>query len=243
LTIVSASEEALAGQTALVTGASTGIGRAVAIALARTGAKVGVVGRTEAELKALSERIGGWALPCDVTDAAALHRTTARFEELAGGPPDLVVASAGVFSLAPAESLTVEELDRHLDVNLRGAILTVREVLPGLLRTGRGTLILVGSVGGRRGLRGNAAYAASKFGLRGFHEVLLTELKGSGVRTTLLEPAATDTPIWDPLDPDRDPKLPNRGDMLRPEDVAETVIFVATRPSGVQIPYLPIERA
>jgi NADP-dependent 3-hydroxy acid dehydrogenase YdfG len=201
------------------------------------------VSRSEADLAALVEEIGGWALPCDVTDAEALRRSVARFEELAEGPPDLVVASAGVFSLERADALTVGELDRHLDVNLRGAILTAREVLPGLLRAGRGTLVLIGSVGGRKGLRGNAAYAASKFGLRGFHEVLLAELKGSGVRATLLEPAATDTPIWDPLDPDENPKLPSRSEMLRPEDIAEAVVFVATRPPEVQIPYLPIERA
>jgi NADP-dependent 3-hydroxy acid dehydrogenase YdfG len=152
------------------------------------------------------------------------------------------VASAGVFALEPAHALTVSELDRHLDVNLRGAMLTVGAFLPGLRAAARGTIVLVGSVGGRKGLRWNAAYAASKFGLRGYHEVLLAELKGSGVRATLLEPAATDTPIWDALDPDSNPKLPNRSEMLRPEDVAEAVLFVATRPDGVQIPYLPIER-
>lgn len=226
-----------------MTGASKGIGRAVAVALARSGVRVGAVSRSEVDLAALVEEIGGWALPCDVTDAEALRRSVARFEEFAEGPPDLVVASAGVFSLERADALTVGELDRHLDVNLRGAILTAREFLPGLLRAGRGTVVLIGSVGGRKGLRGNAAYAASKFGLRGFHEVLLGELKGSGVRATLLEPAATDTSIWDPLDPDENPKLPSRAEMLRPEDVAEAVVFVATRPPEVQIPYLPIERA
>jgi len=225
-----------------VTGASKGIGRAVALLLARLGLRVGALGRNEAELRALVTETGGWALPCDVTDASAIRFAVARFEEWAGGSPDLVVASAGVFSLEPAESLTVEELDRHLDVNLRGAILTAREVLPGMVRAGQGTLVLIGSVGGRRGLPGNAAYAASKFGLRGFHEVLLTELRGSGVRVTLLEPAATDTPLWDPLGPDANPDLPNRSQMLQAEDVAEAVLFVLTRPEGVQIPYLPIEK-
>jgi NADP-dependent 3-hydroxy acid dehydrogenase YdfG len=131
---------------------------------------------------------------------------------------------------------------QHLAVNLEGSISVVRSTLPGLRRSGRGTLILIGSVAGRRAFPGNAAYSASKYGLRGFHEVLLDELRGSGVRATLLEPSATDTPLWDPLDPDRDPQLPNRSDMLRPEEVAEAVLFVATRPEGVRIPFLPIER-
>jgi NADP-dependent 3-hydroxy acid dehydrogenase YdfG len=242
LTAVRRPEGPLAGRTALVTGASKGIGEAVARSLAGAGARVGVAARDAGALESLARTLGGWALPCDVTDEAAIARTAARFEELAKGPPDVLVASAGVFALEPAHALTVSELDRHLDVNLRGAMLTVGAFLPGLRAAARGTIVLVGSVGGRKGLRWNAAYAASKFGLRGYHEVLLAELKGSGVRATLLEPAATDTPIWDALDPDSNPKLPNRSEMLRPEDVAEAVLFVATRPDGVQIPYLPIER-
>jgi NADP-dependent 3-hydroxy acid dehydrogenase YdfG len=77
--------------------------------------------------------------------------------------------------------------------------------------------------------------------VRGFHEVLIEELRGTGVRTTLLEPAATDTSIWDPMDPDADPGLPDRAAMLRPEEVARAVAFVATRPDRVQIPFLPLE--
>jgi NAD(P)-dependent dehydrogenase (short-subunit alcohol dehydrogenase family) len=235
--------ETLRGRTALVTGASKGIGRAAAAALAGAGARVRLLSRNEAELESLAAEIDGWSIPCDVCDAEALKQAVRHFGELAGGPPDVLVASAGVFALEAAHEVTAGELDRHLNVNLRGAILTVREVLPGLREARKGTMVLVGSVGGRHGLRWNAAYAASKFGLRGFHEVLLAELKGSGIRATLLEPAATDTPLWDPLDPDQNPKLPNRNEMLRAEEVAEAVLFVVTRPPGVQIPYLPIERA
>ena len=89
---------------------------------------------------------------------------------------------------------------------------------------------------------GNGAYSASKFALRGLHEVLLEEIRGSGVRASLVEPAATDTEIWDPLDPDGNPGLPDREDMLTASDVAEGVVFVATRPEGVVIPLLQVER-
>ena len=106
-----------------------------------------------------------------------------------------------------------------------------------------GLIVNVGSVAGRKAFPGNAAYSASKFGLRGFHEVLLEEVRGTGVRATLVEPAATDTPLWDPLDPDSDPGLPDRAAMLSPDDVAEAVLFVATRPESVRIPFLSIERA
>jgi NADP-dependent 3-hydroxy acid dehydrogenase YdfG len=153
------------------------------------------------------------------------------------------VCAAGTFGLAPVAEVTVKALDAQLSVNLRGAFLVTRALLPSMLERGRGLVIHVGSVAGRRAFPGNGAYAASKFGLRGFHEVLLEELRGTGVRATLLEPAATDTPLWDPLAPDSDPTLPSRTEMLSPDDVAEAILFVATRPDTVRIPFLPIERA
>jgi NADP-dependent 3-hydroxy acid dehydrogenase YdfG len=97
-------------------------------------------------------------------------------------------------------------------------------------------------VAGRRAFPGNGAYSAAKFGVRGLHEVLVEELRGTGVRATLLEPAATDTPIWDPLDPDADPGLPDRAAMLDPTEVARAVTFLLTRPEGVSVPLLQIER-
>jgi NADP-dependent 3-hydroxy acid dehydrogenase YdfG len=233
---------ALVDTVAVVTGASRGIGRAVATRLARGGAKVGLLARSRESLEDLSRVLDGWSVPCDVTSPDDLTRAVERIEELAGRPPDLLVAAAGVFDLAPAEETLPEVIHRNLDVNLKGGMLTVTHFLPAFLARGAGTIVQVGSVAGRRALPGNAAYAASKFGIRGFHEVLVEELRGTGVRATLLEPAATDTSIWDPVDPDGRADLPNRSSMLRPEEVAEAVYFVATRPPGVQIPFLPIER-
>ncbi|MSR21994.1 MAG: SDR family oxidoreductase [Gemmatimonadetes bacterium] len=230
------------GRSALITGATGGIGSAVARALALRGYRVGLLARREGPLRVLAEELGGFSLPCDVTDADAVVAAVARFEQETGGPLELVVSCAGAFSLQRVNELDPEELERQLSVNLLGSILLARAVLPGMRKAGRGILLQVGSVAGRKPLPGNAAYAASKYGLRGFHEVLRDELRGSGVRVTLLEPAATDTPLWDPLDPDADHALPNRSDMLRAEDVAEAVLFAAERPNGVQIPYLSIER-
>lgn len=227
---------------ALVTGATRGIGRAAARALRASGIQVAVAARREDPLRELADELEGWAIPCDVSDPGSVERMFARFLELAGRAPDLVLSSAGVFSLSEASDVSTEALEASLAVNLKGGILVARSVLPHFLQRGSGLLIQVGSVAGRRPLPGNTAYGAAKYGLRGFHEILLEELRGTGVRATLLEPAATDTSLWDPIDPDSDPALPDRSAMLRPEDVAEAVVFVASRPARVQIPVLAIER-
>ncbi len=229
-------------QVIAITGASRGIGRAVALRLATAGARVALLARSQDALEQLARKTGGRAVPCDVTDPTSLERARTAVAEWAGREPDAVVAAAGVFSLAPIDELSDEVLISNLDVNLKGGILTVRSFLSGLKRRGRGTIVQVGSVAGRRAFPGNGAYSASKFGLRGFHEVLLEELRGTGVRATLLEPAATDTSIWDPMNPDLDPGLPDRAMMLQPDEVADAVHFALTRPAGVQIPFLPLER-
>jgi NADP-dependent 3-hydroxy acid dehydrogenase YdfG len=127
-------------------------------------------------------------------------------------------------------------------VNLRAPFLVIRGLLPSMLARGSGLIINVGSVAGRKAFPGNAAYSASKFGLRGLHGVLVEETRGTGVRATLVEPTATDTALWDSLDPDTNDGLPNRADMLAAEDVANVIAFAATRPDGVVLPVLQVER-
>jgi len=197
--------------------------------------------RSREPLELLAAELGGWALVGDVSDARDLAAALSTLHQRAGREPDLVVAAAGLFHIAPIETTDPAVFERNLDVNLKGSFLLLREVLPGMKARGEGIVILVGSVAGRRAFPGNGAYSASKYGLRGLHEVLLEEVRGTGVRATLLEPGATDTPLWDPLDPDARPDLPSRADMLRAEDVAAAVVFVATRPATVQIPFLPLE--
>lgn len=233
----------LTGRTALVTGASSGIGLATARALAAAGVRVGFVASNRGDAGAPARECGGWALHCDVADPRGVDALRRDFIGLAGGPPDILVASAGVFSLDPVADTAPVTFAKTLAVNLQGSFLTVRAFLPDLLARGSGLIVQMGSVAGRRVFSGNGAYAASKFGLRGFHDVLLQELRGTGVRATLLEPAATDTPLWDPIDPDRSPGLPPRESMLDPRSVAACALFVASRPPYVQIPYLTVEAA
>jgi NADP-dependent 3-hydroxy acid dehydrogenase YdfG len=235
-------ETSLIGRTALVTGASRGIGRAVAASLASAGARVWGLARDAQKLETLSRETGVTPLVVDLGDDEETWLGLDGLADQIGGAPDILVSCAGVFGIEPFVSETVKGFDAHLEVNLRAPFLAVRAVLPGMLERGSGLIVNVGSVAGRRAFPGNTAYSASKFGLRGMHEVLREELRGSGVSCTLIEPAATDTELWDPLDPDSDPALPDRSSMLRPEAVAEAVLFVATRPPEVCVPLLQIER-
>ena len=234
--------DSLRGRSVLVTGGTRGIGRAVAERVARAGARVDVVARGAEDFFETVERTGGRAWPCDLGDDADVWSTLEGLVEALAGPPDAVVNAAGTFDLAPLAETSVNAFDRNLSVNLRGPFLVIRALLPHMLARGSGCIVNLGSVAGRRALPGNAAYGAAKYGLRGLHEVLLEEIRGTGVVATLIEPAATDTPLWDPLAPDEREGLPSRAEMLSAEDVAEAVLFALTRPAGVRVPLIQIER-
>ncbi len=227
---------------ALVTGATGGIGEAIARRLAGDGFRVYVGGRRFERLERLAGEIDGVALPFDVTSEAEVE--LARAEVETGGAPLLVlVNAAGVFDLAAVTQTGGEMLRRNFEANLVGTVNVTRAFLPGMLAARSGLVINVGSVAGWRAFPENSAYSASKYGLRGFHDVLLEEIRGTGARACLLEPGAVDTPIWDPLDPDASPHLPSRGQMLRAADVARAAGFVAGLPADVAVPLLRIERA
>lgn len=254
---------------ALVTGATSGIGEAIARRLADDGFRVHAGGRRFERLERLAAEIDGVALPFDVTSEAEVELARAEVElgladggrsgagedpgavgegpgaaEDAGGArPFVLVNAAGVFDVASIAQTSGEVVKRNLEANLMGAINVTRAFLPGMLAARSGLVINVGSVAGWRAFPENSAYSASKYGLRGFHDVLLEEIRGTGVRACLLEPGAVDTPIWDPLDPDGTPHLPSRDQMLRPEDVARAAGFVAGLPGEVAVPLLRIERA
>jgi NAD(P)-dependent dehydrogenase (short-subunit alcohol dehydrogenase family) len=221
---------ALDGTVALVTGASRGIGRVVASRLHEEGARVAALARSFEPLEA-ERRLD---LRCDVTVgsdvAAAVRRTIAAF-----GVPDIVVNNAGTFLLKPIPETSEEEFADQLSVNVLGAFLVLREVLPPMRDRGRGHIVTIGSVVDHVPYAGNAAYGASKYGVRGLHEVLAEEVRGSGIRTTLISPGATDTRLWDPLDLDSRNDLPARERMLAPADVADAVLFAVTRPNRVAV--------
>jgi len=225
---------ALAGRLALVTGASRGIGAAVAARLATDGATVVRIGRRFADSAALYRDVVA-DLSTDQGIARALEAT------LAFGVPDIVVNNAGGFAIGDLGPDTVGVLDELYRINLRAPVAVAGGLLPAMRRRGSGLHLLIGSVADHRAFPGNAAYAATKFGARGFHEVLRAEYAGSGVRCTLVSPGPTDTSLWDPIDPDHRPGFPARSAMLRPEHVAAAVHWLATQPASVDVAWLPLQ--
>lgn len=225
----------LGGKVALVTGASRGIGRVVAASLEGEGARVSALARS------LEERRtdGRLDLRCDVTVAGDVHRAVAQ-TIAAFGVPDIVVNNAGSFLLKPLPETSEADFAGQWAVNALAPFLVLREVLPPMRARGTGHLVTIGSIVDHRPYAGNAAYGASKYGVRGLHEVVAEELRGSGLRATLISPGPTDTRLWDPLDPDHRNDLPTRERMLAPLDVADAVVFAVTRPPRVAIEWIRV---
>ncbi len=188
-----------AGQVAVVTGASSGIGWALAKALARDGAKVGLVARRIEELQRLAAEIsqaGGAALPAPA-DVADREQTVAAIRELADqlGPVDLLVANAGVGAPTHLEPFNVEQMEQMFRVNMLGVIYAIEAVLPAMLQRGRGHLSAVSSLGGYKGLPGESAYCASKAAVNIFLEGLRIQLRGKGIAVTTICPGFVKTPM------------------------------------------------
>jgi NAD(P)-dependent dehydrogenase (short-subunit alcohol dehydrogenase family) len=221
----------LGGQVALISGASGGIGRAVALAFAREGARVALLARGRRELDEVAGEIetdGGSSLvvPGDAAEEGTASRavdvTLARFGRL-----DCLVTAQGAGAFGPLETSRVTDWEAMLRANLTATYLLFRAALPPMLAAGQGTLVAVVSLAAVRAIPGCAAYTASKAGVLGLVRSLAAEVRGRGVRVAALCPGAVDTPFWDGI-----PGPPDRARMLRPEAVAEAALLVAGQPPG-----------
>jgi NADP-dependent 3-hydroxy acid dehydrogenase YdfG len=215
---------------ALVTGASRGIGLAVADALRAGGMHVIRLARTLTEHS--SE--GRTDIRCDLTRPAEVERAVARVEQVLA-VPDVIVNNAGVFFIKPLAETTTEDFTTTLAANLTSAFQIARAFVPQMVKRGSGHLVTIGSISDYIGFSGSTAYAASKFGLRGMHEVIRQETAKSGVRTTLVSPGPVDTDIWNAVDPDSKPGFTKRKDMMRAQDVAAAVVYAVTQPEQVDV--------
>jgi NADP-dependent 3-hydroxy acid dehydrogenase YdfG len=184
----------------LVTGASSGLGRGLALHYARTGATVHAAARRQPELDALADEVKRAAMPgrivplaLDVTDAEAQARAIAAAEEEAGGALDLVIANAGVGEPTPGAAIEWRRVKRVLDVNVSAACVTIAAALPAMVARGAGTVVAMSSLAAVRGFPGSAAYCASKAALHVFMESLRVDLRGSGVRALTIYPGFVKT--------------------------------------------------
>jgi len=235
----------LAGRTALVSGASRGIGLEVARLLASDGARVAMIARSEADLRARAAEIGNnaQAFGCDVADAAAVQSIASRITTAFDGAPDVIVNNAGNFRLATIEETEPDAFRDALDVNLVAPFLLVRAFLSDMRARRRGHIVTIGSIADRMTFPENGAYAASKFGLRALHEVLRAELRGTGVRATLVSPGPVDTSLWDGIDTDARPGFTPRREMLSARAVAEAVRYAVLQPEDVNVDELRLSRS
>lgn len=216
----------LRGAVAVVTGASSGIGESTAILLARAGAKVVLAARRLERLESLGERIsahGGEALPvhCDVAEPADLAELVARTDE-AYGRCDVLVNNAGIPGGGPFRSLTPQQIERVMRVNVLGVMLGTQAFLPMMLEQRRGHIVNVASLAGRFATPGSAIYGASKHAVVAFGEALSYELKPLGILVTTVNPGFTRTEGF-PQD-----EIPSRL-VMRREHVAGVIVDVVRR--------------
>jgi NADP-dependent 3-hydroxy acid dehydrogenase YdfG len=218
----------LEGKVALVTGASRGIGAAVAHSLAAEGVRLALASRSDDDLGL----DGAVARRCDVRRPDDLEALVAEAVERFGGI-DILVANAGVGAYGPFLDLPADQLEEMIDVNVKGTLYAVRAALPHLLESDAADIVTLASEAGRRGLPLEAVYCASKFAQVGFTRALDHELREHGVRCSNVCPGGVATDFA--MGRGRTPDMPELAGMMTPEDVAEVVLFVVTRPRNHRI--------
>ena len=230
------------GRVALITGASSGIGRSLALLLLGEGARVIATARDAARQERLRAAAPGDAtslvtVPADVSDEAQLLHV---LETAAGtvGMPDIVVANAGFGILKPMSEMQSAEFDAVMATNVRGVWLTLRHTLPAMLEAGGGDMVIVSSLAGKNGFAGGTAYSASKFAVRGIAQSLMLEVRDRNVRVAAVFPGSTDTRFFDdtPMNPDRDR-------ILAAVDVARTVADLLLSPRRALLSEIDIRPA
>lgn len=236
------SEFSAADKVAIVTGAGRGIGRATAVLFREHGVHVGLVARSEEELRSVADtatdgQTRAVVLPADVSDENQVEQAISRaLKEF--GRIDFLINNAAIGDWCPVEAYDVESWDRIMAVNLRGVFLCSRAVIPSMSSRGSGHIVNISSGAGRRGLKNRAAYSASKFGVMGFSESLELEVAERGIKVTVVLPGEVSTSFTSHY-PSEVPR-PDPKHALSPEDVAEAILAVVTTGPRVRIADLAI---
>ena len=224
----------LGGRTALLTGASGGLGQAIARALARRGASLVLTGRRAEVLEPLAAQLGGRAVVCDLSDRAAVAGLVDE-----AGPVDVLVANAGVPGSGRLDTFSIEEIDRALDVNLRAPIVLARLLAEDMAARGGGHIVFISSLNGKAAPPGTPIYAATKFGLRGFAQSLRQDLRPQGVGVSTIFPGfIRDAGFFH----DAGVELPPYVRTKAPEDVSRAVVeAIEKERSEIDVAPLPMK--
>lgn len=216
--------ESLAGKVALVTGAGKGIGRAIAVALAKEGVHVGLLARTESQLKEVAEEVTAAGVKAsvvtaDVADIASVNKAAAQVKQQLGAV-DILINNAGTATFGKFMELEPAEWEKNIQVNLMGVYYTTRAVLPDMIERSTGDIINISSTAGLRGSAVTSAYSASKFAVMGLSESLMQEVRKHNIRVSALTPSTVVTELAESNnlisgDPER---------VMHPEDLAEFII-------------------
>ena len=234
----------LEGKVAVVTGASSGIGEATALALAREGAAVALGARRADRLESLRDRIesdGGRAaaIEADIADEAQARALVEGARDQLGGL-DILVNNAGVMLLGPVTGADTEEWRRMVDVNVLGLLYCTHAALPVMAEQGSGHIVNLSSVAGRTANLGSAVYNLTKWGVGGFSEALRQEALHAGIRVTIVEPGFVQTELQghnqNPMVVEQIDKMQQQiGDLLQAEDIADAIVYAVTRPPHVSV--------
>ncbi|MEK8089595.1 SDR family oxidoreductase [Thermithiobacillus plumbiphilus] len=241
----------LAGKRAWVTGASSGIGEATAIALAKAGAEVVLSARREERLREVAQSIqnaGGKAQikPVDVADRSAMEQLGKALESMGG--IDILINNAGLMPLAPMLDGRVDEWEQMIDINIKGLLYAINAVLPGMAQRKRGHIVNLGSVAGRVTFTGGAVYCGTKFAVRAISDALRKEGTQFGLRVTDIQPGAvaTELPLSIRSEAVREMATGAGGfygpdtEILQAEDIANAILYAVTQPPHVDVSELLI---
>ena len=204
------------------------------------------VARNTSALESIVAELGGGAVPltCDITDERAVSAMVETVMQTVGDSPDIVVNNAGVFRVARLDAMPIEMFREVIETNLFAPFLVLRAFIAPMRARGSGHFVTLGSVADRSVFPENGAYSPAKFGVRAMHEILRDELRGSGVRATLVSPGPVDTSMWDGVSFGGETRVtPDRAEMLAANAVAGAVLFAVTQPTAVNIDELRLSHA
>jgi len=234
----------LEGKVAIITGASSGIGEAIARLLAREGARLTLAARRKERIEALARTLeeGGARVLAHPTDVAEQGQVEAMVKATldAFGQVDILVNNAGIMPISPLAEAQVDDWSRMVDVNVKGVLFALGAVLPGMVERGGGHVVNIGSLAGRRPFPGGTVYAATKFAVRALTAGMQLELSAAhGIRVTDVQPGVVETELMDhiPSEPLRQGFADGWRDRrkLEPEDVARAVLFALSSPDRVNV--------